>query len=211
MSLARQTAENKSISFCVGYKAKSKVGSGIQSSCPWSKGNCTRRKRAKPTTFFIYTRQQPSPCRVRHLRVALTHPDRSVEIFLNIHGTVGDESPALLSMFDYMATGRVHSDFAAALDAEVRKIKTDAVCRGMTDGAARGVGRMSTAVDPAFLRQLSNKWGHFIPHKANGKPTYTRYRIRGSAKFFRRYLFSSAVVIVSLVHFLTFGPATPIK
>ena len=41
-----------------------------------------------------------------------------VEIFL-------DDSPELLSMFDYMATGCVHSDFAAALDAEVQNIKTN--------------------------------------------------------------------------------------
>ena len=58
-------------------------------------------------------------------KLSLVMPDRSVEIFLNIHGTIGDESPELLSMFDYMAIGRVHSDFAAALDAEVQKIKAD--------------------------------------------------------------------------------------
>ena len=58
-------------------------------------------------------------------------PDKTVKIFLNIHGTQGEESPDMLAMFAYMVSGTVQGEFVAALDAEVQRIKADEQQRKM--------------------------------------------------------------------------------
>ena len=47
------------------------------------------------------------------------------KIYLNIHGTIGDETSDMLALFDYMRTGRVRGDFVRAIDAEVQRIKAN--------------------------------------------------------------------------------------
>ena len=61
----------------------------------------------------------------------LVLPDKTVKIFLNIHGTQGEESPDMLAMFAYMVSGTVQGEFVAALDAEVQRIKADEQQRKM--------------------------------------------------------------------------------
>ena len=74
--------------------------------------------------FRLHLRRYETYTGIRHTK-KLRLPDRVKKIFFNIHGTIGDETPDMLALMDYMATGRVQGSFVTAIDAEVQRIKAN--------------------------------------------------------------------------------------